>query len=126
MDDQARLHMTNSIVAPRTGGKLLDSTSFGTYWGDYNCWTTHSAQTNDHGFDILDIEPHSFVADPLFESNEGPQVRENSPVRGKAYVDNTFYPWLKRSGFVDPEHPPDKFPLMVPDLYPDIGCQIAH
>jgi len=131
-DDQARLHMLNSIVAPRAGGKVLDCSSSQTYWGDYNCWASHSAAMNHQVVDISDIgahseiEAHSLVADPLFASNRGPQIQANSPARGKAYVDPTYYPWLKSSGVIDPEYPPDKFPLMYPDLYPDMGCVVLH
>jgi hypothetical protein len=131
-ENQSQLHMTDSIVAPRAGGKVLDCSNGGTYWGDYNCWTTHSAEMNNKSVDILDfgaqlgIESHSLVSDPLFESNDGPQVRENSPVRGKAYVDPSYLLWLKNSGYIDPKYSPDKFPLMWPDLYPDIGCLVLH
>jgi hypothetical protein len=117
------LHMTNSIVAPRAGGKVIDSSSFGTYWGDYNCWTSHNAQTNDHGFDILDIEPHSIVADPLFQADKGPALQPTSPAKNKAFVDSTFLPWLQHSNILDPKFPPHDYPQRYPDLYPDMGCQ---
>jgi hypothetical protein len=128
-DDQSRLHMTNSIVAPLTTAIRCRG---GTYWGDYNCWAKSESEMNGHGFDITDasmqptMERHSIVADPLFSGNDGPQVQQNSPVRGKAFVDPDDLPWLKNSHYLDPDYPPDKFPLMYPDLYRDIGCQVPH
>jgi hypothetical protein len=129
-DVPSRLHVTNSIIAPLS--RAISCRDTGSYWGDYNCWAKTDSEVYIRGFDITDssvqppMERHSIVADPLFTSSHGPQVQQNSPVRGKAFVDPSNVPWLKNSGFLDPKYPLDKFPLMYPDEYPDMGCQVPH
>jgi hypothetical protein len=128
-DAQSQLHMTNSIVAPKS---TAISFPIGAYWGDYNCWATGHAEMNGGMDNITDVriqpamERHSIVADPLFSSKEGPDVQSNSPVRGKAFIDPSDLPWIKNSGFLDPKYPPEQYPLLYPDLFPDLGCEISH
>ena len=128
-DAQSKLHMTNSIVAPKS---TAISFPIGAYWGDYNCWAKGDAEMNGGGDNITDnriqpaMERHSIVVDPLFSSKEGPNVQDNSPVRGKAFVDPSDLPWIRNSGFLDRNYPPQQYPLLYPDLFPDMGCQVSH
>ena len=108
VDDLARLHMTNSIIAPLSKAvSCRDTTS---YWGDYNCWAKTDSEVYIRGFDITDssvqppMERHSFAADPLFSGKDGPQVEKNSPVRNKAFTDPSDLTWLQNSNFLDISH----------------------
>jgi hypothetical protein len=128
-DGQSRLHMTNSIIAPLD--KAI-SCPERTYWGDYNCWAKSDAEMSGRAINITDggiqpmMERHSIVGDPLFLSKEGPDVQPDSPVKGKAFIITDDWTWMRNSGFLDPKFPLQKYPLMYPDFYPDMGCQVSH
>jgi hypothetical protein len=99
-------HVTNSIVA--AGKHAIEGN--GRYWGDYNAWGDATVFISGQPKRMKDwasesgVDSHSAFVDPkVLASGE---LQSDSPVIGKAYVDERYYESLKHDGFWSDAHPP--------------------